>query len=254
MPIVLKSPDDIARMEAAGAVVAHVHAALRPMIAPGISTRELDAQAYRLITAAGGYPSFLGYRGYPASICASVNEVVLHGIPNDTPLTSGDILSIDIGVKLDGFHGDAAVTYGVGPVSDEAQSLIDVTEACFWAGFERLRDGGRLGDATSTIQEYAESRGYGVIREYAGHGIGRRMHEDPSVPNFGQPGSGTLLRKGMTFAMEPMIIAGDPATRVLADGWTVVTISGALAAHYEHTVAIDGERARLLTAVTQPVI
>jgi methionyl aminopeptidase len=254
MPIVLKSPAEIERMAAAGAIVASTHAALRGIVEPGITTRELDALAYRMVTEAGAYPSFLGYRGYPASICASVNEVVLHGIPNDRALQSGDIISIDIGVKLDGYHGDAAATYAVGVISDAAQDLIDVTERCFWAGFEALQEGGRLGDATSAIQQYAESRGYGVIREYTGHGIGRQMHEDPSIPNYGQAGKGTLLRRGMTFAMEPMLSIGSPETRVLEDGWTVITIDGSLAAHYEHTVAIAAEGPRILTGVADAVI
>jgi methionyl aminopeptidase len=254
VPIVLKSLADIERMRAAGAVVADVHAALRMLVEPGISTRELDAVAHNMIVSAGGYPSFLGYHGYPASICASINDVVLHGIPDDTVLQDGDIISIDVGVKLDGFHGDAAVTLAVGSISAEAQRLIETVEACFWAGFKQLLDGGRLGDAAHAVQAYAEERGFGVIREYAGHGVGRQMHEDPSVPNVGQPGTGAILRNGMTFAMEPMITAGSPETRVRPDRWTVETVDGSLAAHFEHTVAIVGGEAVVLTVVSQLVL
>jgi methionyl aminopeptidase len=254
MPILLKSLADLARMRAAGAVVAEVHARLHELAVPGVMTGELNAVAHTIITDAGGYPSFLGYRGFPASICTSVNNEVLHGIPGDRVLNDGDIISIDVGVKLNGFHADAAVTLGIGAISAAAQELIDVTERCFWIGLEQVRAGGRLGDAAAAIQEYAESHGYGVIREYSGHGIGRQMHEDPAVPNYGRRGTGSLLRPGMTFALEPMICAGDPATRVLADNWTVVTIDGSLSAHYEHTVAVlDGEP-ELLTVPANAVV
>lgn len=254
MPILLKSPADIARMRAAGAVVADVHARLEELIMPGVTTGELDRAAHDLIVAAGGRPSFLGYHGYPSSICASVNDVVLHGIPGARELSDGDIVSIDLGVHLDGFHGDAAVTYAVGSISAEAKRLIEVTEACFRAGYERMRDGSRLGDVAAAVQQCAESEGFGVIREYTGHGIGRKMHEDPSVLNFGLPGTGTRLRSGMTLAFEPMICAGSPETRVLDDGWTVVMADGSLAAHYEHTVAITDGVPVLLTVQRESVI
>ncbi|HUG14980.1 MAG TPA: type I methionyl aminopeptidase [Thermomicrobiales bacterium] len=254
MPILLKSPADIERMRAASAVVADVHARLEPLIRPGVTTRELDQVAHELITSAGGHPSFLGYHGYPASICASINDVVLHGIPGDVELREGDIISIDLGVKLDGFHGDAAVTYPVGRVSDIARRLIEAAEACFWAGFAQLRAGGRLGDASAAVQATAEAAGFAVIREYVGHGIGRQMHEDPPVPNFGLPGDGPRLRRGMTLALEPMICAGAPETRILDDGWTVVMADGALAAHFEHTIAILGDTVVSLTAARERVI
>jgi methionyl aminopeptidase len=254
MPVLLKSQADIERMHAAGAIVMEVHDQLRARIQPGVTTRELDSVAYELILSAGGYPSFLGYHGYPASICASVNDVVLHGIPGDTRLRDGDIISIDLGVKLDGFHGDAAVTYAVGTVSETGQRLIDVTEACFWDGFSQLRDGGRLGDVAAAVQARAESEGFSVVREYTGHGIGRQMHEDPSVPNYGLAGTGPRLRAGMTIALEPMVSSGAPETRVLDDGWTVVMSDGSLAAHFEHTVAIVGSGALVLTSRREPVI
>jgi methionyl aminopeptidase len=247
MPVLLKSASDIDRMRASGIVVAEVHAALRALIEPGITTRELDTVAYDLITSAGGYPSFLNYRGYPASICASVNEEILHGIPGDRVLGAGDIISIDVGVKLDGFHADAAFTAAVGQISADAQELIDVTEQCFWRGYEAIAIGRRLGDVAQIIQAFAESRGFGVVREYAGHGVGRQMHEDPSVPNWGKAGTGSPIRSGMTFALEPMITAGQPETRILPDGWTVITVDGSLAAHYEHTIAIVDDTVTLLT-------
>ncbi|HYI15956.1 MAG TPA: type I methionyl aminopeptidase [Thermomicrobiales bacterium] len=254
MPVVLKSPSDLERMRAAGAVLASVHERLRGLVQPGITTRELDSVAYELITAAGGSPSFLNYRGYPASICASVNDEILHGIPGERQLQDGDILSLDLGVYLDGFHSDAAVTLPVGIVETRLLELIETAEECFWIGFRALKAGGRVGDAGSVIYELATSRGFGIVRDYAGHGVGRRMHEEPSVPNYGQPGSGSKLRVGMTFALEPMLTLGTHETRVLADNWTVVTADGSAAAHYEHTVAITEDGPEILTALTANVI
>jgi methionyl aminopeptidase len=254
VPVVLKSNADLERMRAAGAVVASVHERLRGLVQPGITTRELDAVAYTMITSAGGSPSFLNYRGYPASICASVNDEILHGIPGDRQLQDGDILSLDLGVYLDGFHGDAAVTIPVGMVEPRQMELIETAEECFWVGFRALRAGGRIGDAGAVIQELAESRGFGVVRDYAGHGVGRKMHEEPSVPNYGRPGSGSRLRVGMTFALEPMLTLGSHETRVLPDNWTVVTADGSAAAHYEHTVAITENGPEILTAMTANVI
>jgi methionyl aminopeptidase len=254
VPVVLKSPADLERMRAAGAVAASVHERLRGLVQPGITTRELDAVAYEMITAAGGSPSFLNYRGYPASICASINDEILHGIPGDRQLKDGDILSLDLGVFLDGFHSDAAVTIPVGVVEPRLLELIETTEECFWIGFRALTVGGRIGDAGSVIQELAESRGFGVVRDYAGHGVGRRMHEEPSVPNYGEPGSGSKLRVGVTFALEPMITLGSYETKILPDNWTVVTVDGSPAAHYEHTVAITANGPEILTALTASVI
>jgi methionyl aminopeptidase len=248
MPVLLKSPTEIERMRAAGAIVAEVHARLRHLVAPGVTTRELDSAAHELIVGAGGWPAFLGYRGFPASACVSVNEVVLHGIPGERQLTAGDIVSIDIGVRLDGFFADGAITLPVGQISEAATRLIEVTERCFWIGFEQLRIASRLGDVAARIQQHAEACGMSVVREYTGHGVGRQMHEDPSVPNYGEPGTGSLIRNGMTIALEPMICLGEPDTRVEPDGWTVVTIDGSLAAHYEHTVAIVDHEPLILTA------
>jgi len=250
MPIVLKSASEIALMRSSGIVVADVHAAMRSAIAPGISTRELDAIGYAVIDGVGGEPSFLNFRGYPASTCISVNDEVLHGIPGDRILLEGDIVSIDVGVKLNGFHADSAFTVGVGTISTAAQALIDTTEACFWAGYRQVVEGHRLGDVARPVQALAEYSGYGVVREYTGHGVGRKMHEDPSVPNWGKPGTGSLIRRGMTFALEPMITAGAADTRVHPDGWTVTTVDGSLAAHYEHTIAITDDGPKLLTVAT----
>lgn len=254
MPVVLKSPADIEQMQDAGAVVASVHERLLGLVQPGITTREIDAVGHDLILAAGGTPSFLNYRGYPASVCTSVNDEILHGIPGDRVLQDGDILSLDLGVYLGGFHGDAAVTIPVGTVEPRLLELIKTTEECFWVGFRALRAGGRIGDAGSVIQELAESRGFGVVRDYAGHGVGRKIHEDPSVPNYGRPGSGSLLRPGMTFALEPMLTLGGFQTRLLPDKWTVVTVDGSPAAHFEHTVAITEDGPLILTAMTANVI
>lgn len=254
MPILLKSPSNIESMRRAGDVVADVHARLRSMIEPGIATRELDSVAHQMILAADGEPSFLGYRGFPASICTSINEQVLHGIPGDTMLRDGDIISIDVGVKLDGFHADAARTHAVGSISSAALNLIAVTEECFWRGLAAVKVGERLGDAAAAIQEHAEAHGMGVVRDYTGHGVGRTMHEEPAVPNYGHRGTGSLLRRGMTFALEPMICLGDPETMVLDDGWTVVTADGSLAAHYENTIAVVDGAVLLLTAATEAVV
>lgn len=254
MPIVLKSESDIAAMRAAGVVVARVHAVLRGMIVPGVTTGELDAAAAGVIDDAGGSASFLGYHGYPASICVSVNDEVLHGIPGPRVLRDGDLVSVDVGVLLGGFHADAAFTQGVGEITPEARRLLEVTEAAFWRGVEALVPGGRLGDVAAAIQTLVEGAGFGVVRDYAGHGIGRSIHEDPSVPNWGRAGSGSLVRDGLTLAIEPMTTAGSPEVRVLDDGWTVVTGDGSLAAHYEHTVAVVGGGRVVLTMPDEVVI
>lgn len=247
MPITIKSPSDIEKMAAAGRLVAQVHRRMAELVAPGVTTRELDAAAYEIITQAGAHPSFLGHEGYTASICASINDELVHGIPNDRLLADGDVVSIDVGAYLDGFHGDSAVTYAVGTISQSDRDLIDAAEACFRAGLEQVRAGIRLGDVSAAIQKDAESKGYGVIREYGGHGIGRKMWEDPHIPNRGAPGSGPRLQAGMTLAIEPMISIGSPETRGLDDGWTVVMADGANAAHYEHTVLVTADGGRILT-------
>lgn len=248
MPITIKSPADIEKMAAAGKLVARVHQQIAKVIVPGVTTRELDDLVHDIITSAGAHPSFLGHEGYTASICASVNDELVHGIPNDRPLADGDVVSVDVGAYLDGFHGDAAVTYTVGEASQEDVELIRAAEGSFRAGFDKVKPGSRLGDVSAAIQAYAEARGYGIIREYGGHGIGRKMWEDPHIPNHGQAGKGPRLQPGMTLAIEPMISAGSPETRVLEDKWTVVMADGKNAAHYEHTVLVTETGARILTA------
>ncbi|MBC7263606.1 MAG: type I methionyl aminopeptidase [Chloroflexi bacterium] len=245
--IIRKNARELANMRRAGQIVAQVLAELQEMVRPGITTQELDALAYRLITRNGAKPSFLGYRNYPASICTSVNEQVVHGIPGQRVLKEGDIISLDVGAIYQDYQGDAAITVGVGHISEEARQLIEATRGALEAGIAEVRPGKRLGDISAAIQEYAESRGYSVIREYTGHGIGRQMHEDPQVPNFGQRGFGVLLKPGMTFALEPMLTMGTWETRVLEDGWTVVTADGKLSAHFEHTVAVTEDEPEILT-------
>lgn len=242
MPIVIKSPVDITHMRAAGQLVALVHKELRQMIEPGITTGELDERARVILADHGATPSFLNYNGFPAAICVSVGAEIVHGIPGKRNLAEGEIVSVDVGAYLDGFHGDAAATYPVGKIDEDEQRLIQAAEEAFWVGFDKARAGNRTGDVSAAIQEFAESRGFGVVRHYGGHGIGRRMHEDPPVLNYGEPGTGARLQPGMTFAIEPMLTLGSPETRELEDGWTVVTADGQPSAHYEHTVLItDGD-------------
>lgn len=250
MPILIKSESDVERMRVSGGVVAAVHRAMAALVAPGITTGELDREARRIIEAAGGSPSFLGYHGYPGAICTSVNEEVVHGMPGDRELKDGDIISIDVGVYLDGFHGDAAVTYAVGTIQPDLKALIDAAKLAFETGIAEACAGQQVGDISAAIQESIERAGYGVVRGYGGHGIGRRMHEDPSVPNYGRAGSGARLQPGMTLAIEPMLTLGGPEVRELDDGWTVVTVDGLASSHYEHTVLITDGAPELLT---QPV-
>ncbi len=254
MPILIKSAANIEAMRAAGQVVAEVHRKMAGIIEPGITTAELDAAAVAIISAAGGSASFLGYGGFPASICASVNEEVIHGIPGDRALLEGDVISIDVGVFLDGFHGDAAATYPVGTISDEAAALIAATEAAFEAGFAAAVAGNRVGDISAAIQQSAEAAGFGIVRGYAGHGVGRRMHEDPSVPNYGEAGTGAKLQPGMTLAIEPMVTLGSHETEELDDGWTVVTVDRKPAAHYEHTVLVTDGVPERLTHLVEMVV
>jgi len=247
MPIIIKSTTEIEKMAESGRIVARVHAEMARLVGPGVTTIDLDAAAHRVITEAGGHPSFLGHHGFPASICASVNEELVHGIPNDRPLEDGDVLSIDVGVLLDGYHGDAAVTYLVGECSQEDKDLVEVTEASFFAGLAQVRAGARLGDVSAAVQACIEASGFGVIRGYGGHGIGRKLWEEPHIPNHGEPGTGTRLRAGMTLAIEPMVSVGSPETAVLDDDWTVVIEDGSKSAHFEHTVLVTDDGARLLT-------
>jgi methionyl aminopeptidase len=247
MGIIVKTIQEIAIMREAGRIVAAVLAALTRAIAPGMTTRELDAIAVRELKRHGAAASFKGYRGFPASICVSINDEVVHGIPGERLLQEGDIVSLDFGAYYRGFHGDAAVTVGVGNISLESRNLIEVTEGALRAGIAAARQGARLGDISAAIQFHVESRGFSVVREYVGHGIGRDMHEEPQIPNFGPPGQGPLLQNGMTIALEPMVNAGDWRTKVNADKWTVVTADGSLSAHFENTIAIDGAEPKILT-------
>lgn len=255
--IQIKTPDQLERMRAAGLVVAHTLRVLREAVRPGISTSDLDAIAAREIRSAGAVPSFLGYFGYPATICASANEVIVHGIPRpDVRLRPGDVLSVDCGAILGGWHGDAAITVGVGEIDPADQALLEACEQAMWAGIRQAVPGRRLGDISHAVERSVGSSGrYGLIREYTGHGIGTEMHMDPTVRNYGPPGTGPVLRAGMALAIEPMITRGSPLTRELADGWTVVSADGSRAAHFEHTVGITPDGPWVLTAAegTAPV-
>ena len=245
--ITIKSPQEMEAMRRAGAVVGATHAVLRKSVEPGIKTRELDAIAYREIKKLGAKPAFKGYRGFPATICASVNDEIVHGIPGDRVLREGDLVKMDVGAIVDGFIGDAAITVGVGNISPEAADLIEVTRLSLEEGIKAARAGARVGDIGEAVQRFAESRGYSVVREYVGHGIGRFLHEDPQVPNYGPGGRGALLRRGMTIAIEPMVNIGDWHTRLQEDQWTVVTADKSLSAHFEHTIAINDGEAEVLT-------
>ena len=247
MGIIIKSEREIEIMRRAGRVVGTVLNELKNSLKPGMKTCELDKMAEKMIIAQGAVPSFKGYHGFPGCACVSVNEEIVHGIPGDRILKEGDIVSLDLGAIVDGFHGDAAVTVGVGRISAEAAGLIAATEQALAEGIKAARSGRRLGDIGAAIQQYAEGHGYGVVREYTGHGIGREMHEKPSVPNYGRPGSGELLKKGMTMALEPMLNMGTWRTRIGPDAWTVSTDDGKLSAHYEHTIVITDGEAEVLT-------
>jgi len=254
--IQLKTPEQLDRMRAAGLVVAHTLRVLKEAVRPGISTRDLDVIAEREIRGAGAVPSFLGYFGYPASICASVNEVIVHGIPRpDVRLQAGDVISIDCGAILDGWHGDAAFSTGVGEIDPADQALLDACEKAMWAGISQAVDGGRLGDISHAVERSVRAAGdYGLIREYTGHGIGTEMHMEPAVRNYGPPGQGPRLRAGMALAIEPMITLGGRFTRELDDGWTVVAADGSRAAHFEHTVGITPDGPRVLTAADEEAL
>ncbi|HEX3723883.1 MAG TPA: type I methionyl aminopeptidase [Nitrolancea sp.] len=254
MPISLKSSREINNIRRSGAIVAEVLDRLRVAAQPGVSLEELDRIANELIESHGAKPSFLGHQGFPASICASVNDEVVHGIPSPRQLEPGDIVSIDVGVLLDGYHADAALTLPIEPISPEAARLIEVTEAAFFRGLEEARAGRRIGDISAAIQEVAQLHDLGIVRELTGHGIGRSLWEDPQIPNYGHAGSGTLLRSGMTIAVEPMLTIGDPSIVQLEDGWTVVTRDGGAAAHFEHTILITTGEPELLTKSGEHVI
>ncbi|MFY9557165.1 MAG: type I methionyl aminopeptidase [Blastocatellia bacterium] len=245
--IIRKSKSEIERMRAAGQIVARVLKRLSEMVEPGISTLELDREAERMIVEAGAYPTFKGYHGFPRSICASINEEVVHGIPGKRKLREGDIVSIDCGATYMGYVGDAALTVPVGKVSDAVMRLLEVTHRSLHKAIDKCRVGNRLGDVCNAVQAYVEPLGYSVVKNYCGHGVGRAMHEEPQVPNYGKPGTGPVLREGLVIAIEPMINLGHEDVKVLSDGWTVITIDGQPSAHFEHTIAITQEGPQVLT-------
>ncbi len=248
MAIIIKSESELARMRQAGRITASVLDILRSRIEPGISTGDIDELAYREAVARGGYPSFKGYHGYPASVCASVNDEVVHGIPaRSRVLKEGDIVGLDFGVVCDGYQGDAAITVPVGKISEETSRLLKVTEEALYVGIRMARARNHLSDISWAIQSFVEGHGFSVVRQYVGHGIGAKMHEDPQIPNFGPPGHGPVLRPGMTLALEPMVNAGGYRTKVLEDDWTVVTEDGSLSAHFEHTVAVCKDGPEIMT-------
>ena len=248
--IQIKNNEQLALMKIAGRITGEAILKGREHIKEGVSTKEIDTVIHDYIVKCGARPSFLGYGGFPGSACVSVNDEIIHGIPNkDKILKEGDIVKIDVGACYRGYHGDSANTFGVGKISPEAQALIDATRESFFRGVEFARHGGRIGDIGSAIAAYAESKGYGVVRQYVGHGVGHDLHEDPEVPNYGTAGRGQRLYKGMTIAIEPMINMGTYEVKVLRDNWTVITADGSLSAHYEHTVAITDGEPVLLTKV-----
>ncbi len=245
--IVLKSQAELAKMRAAGRIVAEVLALLESRIAPGVTTAELDHLAEKECERQGATPAFKGYGGFPYAICASPNDRVVHGFPNNTPLRDGDIISIDFGVLYRGFYGDSAMTFAVGQLDAETQRLVDVTRESLVRSIEKAVPGGRLSDISHAVQAWVEPQGFSVVREFVGHGIGRKLHEAPQIPNYGQPGQGPRLKPGMTLALEPMINAGAPGVRIMDDGWTAVTQDGLRSAHFEHTVAITENGPEILT-------
>ena len=247
MGIIIKFDEEIAAMRQAGRIVATILEILSEQVKPGMKTKELDIIAERELERLGARPSFKGYRGFPASVCVSVNDEIVHGIPGERVLKEGDIVSLDFGVIYEGFQGDAAVTVAVGRVSPEAKRLIEATRGSLEAAIAVAYPGAMLGDVSAAIQNCAESRGYSVVREYTGHGIGREMHEEPQIPNFGLTGTGPVLKKGMTLALEPMLNAGDWHTRLADDHWTVLTADGSLSAHFEHTIVINDTEPEVLT-------
>ncbi|MGM9545595.1 MAG: type I methionyl aminopeptidase [Vescimonas sp.] len=252
--ITLKSEHEIELMRRAGKITAAARALARDMVKPGVTTQQIDKAVYHFIKSQGATPSFLNYNGYPASVCVSVNDEIIHGIPGKRVLKEGDIVSVDVGAYIGGFHGDCAGTYPCGQVSDQALDLIRVTQQSFFEGLKFAREGYRLSDISHAVQEYVESHGYSVVREYVGHGIGRRMHESPEVPNFGNPGHGPRLLRGMTIAVEPMVNAGSAAIRQMSDGWTVKTADGKNAAHYENTILITDGDPELLTDASASLV
>ena len=248
--ITLKSPRELDCMRKAGRITAAARKLAGELVAPGVTTLEIDTAVRKFIESQGGKPSFLGYGGFPGSACVSVNDVVIHGIPSKkVVLKEGDIVSVDVGAFVDGFHGDCAATFPCGKVSEEAQRLIEVTEQSFWEGMKYARAGQRVSDISHAVQQYVESHGYSVVRDFVGHGVGRKLHEPPEVPNYGAAGHGPRLQPGMTIAVEPMVCQGDWHVQVLKDGWTTVTADGSLAAHYENTILITNGEPEILTVL-----
>jgi methionyl aminopeptidase len=248
--IVCRSQSEIDKLRRVNHLVARVLAELRAMAAPGVTTQELDALAERRVREAGAEPAFKGYHGYPATVCASVNEQVVHGIPSTRPLADGDILSIDMGAKLDGFYGDSAVTVPVGTVAAVAAELLRVTEESLFRGIDAVKPGGRVSDIGAAVQQHVEAHGFSVVREFVGHGIGTSLHEEPQVANYGPAGRGPRLAEGMVLAIEPMVNTGRPDVKVLADKWTAVTRDGSLSAHFEHTVVVTADGCEILSLLT----
>jgi methionyl aminopeptidase len=249
--IVCRSQAEIEQLARVNALVARVLAELKAAVTAGVTTADLDALAEQRLNEAGAAPAFKGYHGYPATICASVNEQVVHGIPSARALVEGDIISIDMGAKLDGYFGDSAVTVPVGRIDEEAERLLRVTEESLYRALGAVRAGARVSDIGAAVQQHVEAQGFSVVREFVGHGIGAKLHEEPQIPNYGTPGRGPRLAEGMVLAIEPMVNYGKPAVKVLSDGWTAVTRDGSLSAHFEHTVVVTGTGCRVLTRVEQ---
>jgi methionyl aminopeptidase len=245
--IVCRSQSEIAKLRKVNQLVARILAELRGVVASGVTTAEIDALAERRVREAGAEPAFKGYHGYPATVCASINEQVVHGIPSSKPLADGDILSIDMGAKLEGFFGDCAVTVPIGPVSLEASTLLRVTEEALFHGIEAVKPGARISDIGAAVQQHVEAHGFSVVREFVGHGIGTSLHEEPQIANYGPSGRGPRLSEGMVLAIEPMVNLGKPGVKVLSDGWTAVTRDGSLSAHFEHTVVVTRDGCEILT-------
>jgi len=247
--IIIKSPREIEQMRRSNLIVAEVFQGLKKVIGPGISTQELDQITESIILLKGAVPAFKGYRGFPASLCISINEEVVHGIPSQRRLREGDIVSLDVGVNLNGYFGDGAMTLPVGEVDQEARRLLEVTEKALSIGIEKAKLGNRLSDISYAIQSWVESQGFSVVRDFVGHGIGRDLHEEPQIPNFGSPHQGPRLGKGMVFALEPMVNEGTYEVKILSDGWTVVTADGKRSAHFEHTMVITDQGAEILSVL-----
>lgn len=247
--IIIKSPREIEHLKRSSAIVAEVFQELKKVIEPGITTHELDQMTEKIILSRGATPAFKGYRGFPASLCVSINEEIVHGIPGQRKVKEGDIVSLDVGVNLNGYFGDGAITLPVGEVDREAKRLLEVTERALYVGIEKAKVGNRLFDISYAIQAWVEGHGFSVVRDYVGHGIGRDLHEEPQIPNFGTPHQGPRLEKGMVFALEPMVNEGTHEVKILSDGWTVVTADGRRSAHFEHTIAITGNGVEILSVL-----